>query len=117
MRVWWVLLAVLLLGCSDAADPAPSGDAALVAQGKAVHTREACNFCHNPEGTAPSYRGSEVELEDGRRVARDEAYFRRAILDPRAEVVAGYANNMPDYRARLSEEDIDALVAYLLTLR
>jgi len=55
--------------------------------------------------------GSEVELADGRTVTVDEAYLRRSITEPDADVVAGYPLSMP--RVPLSDEEVDALTTYL----
>ncbi len=45
-----------------------------------------------------------------------EEYLRESIVDPSAFVVEGYSDAMPkSFRILLSEEDIDNLVAFLLT--
>lgn len=42
-------------------------------------------------------------------------YLRQSIVDPRAYVVEGFLNNMPtSLQYILIEEDIDALVAFML---
>lgn len=47
-----------------------------------------------------------------------EAYIRESILTPKIYVVDGYAPLMPGtYAASLSEEDLDELITYLLTLK
>jgi hypothetical protein len=44
-------------------------------------------------------------------------YMRQSILEPRRFVVPGYRNIMyPDYRKLLTEQNIQDLIAYLLTL-
>lgn len=44
-------------------------------------------------------------------------YLRQSILQPHRYVVQGYRDIMyPDYRTRLTEHDIEDLIAYLLTL-
>jgi hypothetical protein len=47
-----------------------------------------------------------------------EEYLRESIVDPVAYIVDGYlVDAMPKgYKILLSEEDIDSLVAFLLTL-
>ena len=49
----------------------------------------------------------------------DEAYIRQSILDPNAVVVEGFpADTMPAvWGTELSGEQVDQLVAYLLTLK
>ncbi len=48
-----------------------------------------------------------------------EAYLRESVLDPDAFIVDGYraGQMLPTYRERLSDDDVDALIEYLLTLR
>lgn len=48
-----------------------------------------------------------------------EEYLRQSILDPNAYVVEGFPANqmLSDYRERLTPQQLDDLVAYLLTLR
>ncbi|HEU6455390.1 MAG TPA: cytochrome c, partial [Roseateles sp.] len=57
--------------------------------------------------------GRTVHLQDGRSVPADDNYLRDAILTPRKDVVAGFAPVMPSYAGQVSEEDIQALIAYL----
>ena len=47
---------------------------------------------------------------------RDEGFSRESIVDPNAEIAEGYQPNvMPqDYEQRLSDEELNALVAYLV---
>jgi cytochrome c oxidase subunit 2 len=44
-----------------------------------------------------------------------EEYLRESIVDPKAYIVEGYGGTMQRYKFLLSEEDIDSLVAFLLT--
>ena len=47
-----------------------------------------------------------------------EEYIRQSILDPGAYVVPGYQDSMPrDLGRDLSPTDLEALVAYLLSLK
>jgi cytochrome c553 len=46
-----------------------------------------------------------------------EAYLRQSILEPGRYMVSGYRDIMyPDYKAHLTEQDIQDLIVYLLTL-
>ena len=45
----------------------------------------------------------------------DEAYLRDSILLPKKDVVAGFQPVMPSFAGQVSEEDIQALVAYIRT--
>lgn len=98
----------------------PHGDT-LVREGEALFDKFGCGACHS-EGSqvhAPKLGGvfgSAVALRDGRHVKADEAYLKKSILDPRAEIVAGYAPIMPSYGQYADAEDAEAIVAYLKSL-
>jgi cytochrome c oxidase subunit 2 len=77
-----------------------------------------CSGCHTAGSTvhAPSLRGligREVHLQDGRTIVADENYIRDSILVPKKDVVAGFDPVMPSFAGQVSEEDIQALVAYI----
>lgn len=78
-----------------------------------------CQGCHSAEDTAiaPSLHGiwgTDVTLEDGSTVIVDEAYVRRSITDPGADVVEGYGPNMP--RFPLDDEEVGTLVEWVRSL-
>jgi cytochrome c oxidase subunit II len=54
-----------------------------------------------------------VQLADGERVIADERYLRESILNPRAQVVAGYAPIMPPFEGQISEEGLLQIIAYI----
>ena len=58
----------------------------------------------------------EHELEisrDGRVVTADENYVRESILTPGAKIVSGFKPIMPVFQGLVSEEQLNALVAYV----
>jgi glucose/arabinose dehydrogenase/cytochrome c553 len=83
----------------------------------------ACITCHLLDSSKAAVGPSLLNIDEaaGTRVEglSAEAYIRQSIVDPNAHVVEGYnAGYMyPDYAQHLSDEQIDALVAYVLTLR
>jgi len=91
--------------------------------GSILFASHGCPACHgingNPSVGGPLDRiwGRTRELEDGRAATVDEAYLRRSILDPDAEVVAGYAPSMPSYRGLVGDAELTALVEFLRQLR
>ena len=95
-------------------------DAALVAAGREVALGSSCAGCHAADfggATGPSWIGladSTVLLTGGREVTADEAYLRRAIVEPGADVVDGYIVKMP--AVALDDAEIDALVAFIRSL-
>jgi len=90
----------------------------LAQYGFALFRSLGCSGCHEPASTvhAPSLDGilgRTVHLQDGRTIVADENYVRDSILVPRKDVVAGFAPVMPSFAGQVSEEDIEALIAYL----
>ncbi|MGP1345817.1 MAG: c-type cytochrome [Phycisphaerales bacterium] len=99
-------------------------DPEQVAFGARVFRAQGCVTCHTIDGresTAPTFLGLYGQprvLGNGRRVVADEAYLRRSIREPSAELVAGYTNQMIRYTPELlSETELDALVAFIVSLR
>lgn len=97
-------------------------DAALAAEGEAVASSQGCTSCHTTDGSSgagPTWSGSYgagIELDSGETVKVDDAYLEQAILDPGAEVQAGFSAGMPSYEGKVSEEDVAALVEYIKSL-
>jgi len=90
----------------------------LTQYGFALFRRLGCSGCHAAGSTvhAPSLEGlygRTVHLQDGRSVLADENYLRDAILLPRKDIVAGFEPVMPSYAGQVSEEDVQALIAWL----
>jgi cytochrome c oxidase subunit II len=93
----------------------------LSASGERVFAELGCATCHrrDSEGRGPNLQGvfgKPVELEDGRLVNADENYLRESILDPGAKVVKGFKPVMPTFQGLVSEEQLNALVAYVKAL-
>ena len=97
---------------------AQGGQKTLAAQGEQLFHSYGCSGCHEPGGTVRAPKldgvfGSPVPLSDGRVVTADERYVRDSILDPKAEVAAGYAPVMPTFAGQIGEDDLAKLVAYI----
>lgn len=108
-------------GSDDGAAPAVTLSAAGE-RGRAVAERNGCGACHSVDGArsmGPTWQGlagSEVDLEGGETVVADAAYLEQAIRDPRSQVRAGFDNLMPDAYAKLTDDEVADLVAYLTDL-
>jgi cytochrome c len=131
--VFFIPLLVLLAACGDA----PSGGAGNAngpgdpAVGKDLfhNTQEmtgapTCSTCHSVEPGQPDIDGpnlSGVALRAGQRVPNQsaEAYLRESIVAPYAYVLPGYQSGIMirNYEEYLSPQQIDDLVAYLMTLK
>jgi cytochrome c oxidase subunit 2 len=103
----------------DAPD-VPNGD---LANGKLLYDQKACSSCHTVNGSVrvgPSWLGlwgTDEKLEDGRVAHVDAAYVRKSIVDPLADIVAGYPHAMPSYAQNLTDQEIDDLVTLIYSLR
>ncbi|HEY4843695.1 MAG TPA: cytochrome c oxidase subunit II [Terriglobales bacterium] len=80
-----------------------------------------CSTCHrsDAQGRGPNLQGlynSRVPLEDGRTVTADDNYVRESILDPTAKIVKGYMPVMPTFQGIVSDDQLNALVAYVKSL-
>lgn len=88
------------------------------AEGARLYRELGCAPCHENPNLAPSLAGLPgrmTELEDGTKLQVDAKYVREALIEPGKHVVAGYLKLMPSYRAHLSDGELDALVAHLMT--
>jgi cytochrome c oxidase subunit 2 len=93
----------------------------LPATGQKLFAEMGCITCHrfDGKGRGPNLVGvfgNPVALEDGRTVTADENYIRQCILNSRGQVVKGYPLIMPVFQGQLSEEQVNALVAYIKSL-
>jgi cytochrome c oxidase subunit 2 len=101
--------------------PPARGD--LVEAGRDVAARRGCLNCHTLDGqphigpTWVGLYGSQVTLDGGRTVLADDAYLTRSMMDPQADIVAGYKGVMPTYRGVLEEPDAAALVELIRSLQ
>jgi cytochrome c oxidase subunit 2 len=90
----------------------------LVQTGERLYRDLGCSGCHSGVSVvrAPPLEGvfgKPVPLQGGEIVQADEMYLRDSILFPAKQIVAGYTNDMPSYRGRVSEEELFQLIAYL----
>jgi cytochrome c oxidase subunit 2 len=93
----------------------------LSQQGQGLFASLGCSTCHrlDTQGRGPNLIGvfgKPVLLEDGRTVTADENYVRESILSPAAKVVSGFKPIMPTFQGIVSEEQLNALVAYVKSL-
>ena len=93
----------------------------LAATGEKIFSQLGCATCHrtDTQGRGPNLQGvfgKPVQLEDGRTVTADENYVRECILDPGAKRVKGFQPIMPTFQGLVSEEQVNALVAYVKSL-
>ena len=112
-----IALAVLLVACA----PEPPASEP-VARGRQLYRSMGCANCHEPnlfgQRLGPPLDHIGPVAANRRPGLSAEEYIRQSILDPGAYVVPGYQDSMPrDLGRDLAPTDLDALVAYLLSLK
>jgi cytochrome c oxidase subunit 2 len=95
----------------------------LSAAGEKMFAELGCSTCHRSDkdtpGRGPNLQGvfgKPVQLEDGRTVTADENYLRECILDPGAKRVKGFQPIMPTFQGLVTEEQVNALIAYIKSI-
>jgi cytochrome c oxidase subunit 2 len=81
-----------------------------------------CAACHRSAGGANGPNlvglfGRSVKLNDGRTVVANDTYLRESILNPPADVVAGYQPIMPTFKGLVNEESLLQLISYIKSLK
>jgi cytochrome c oxidase subunit 2 len=98
-------------------------DITPVDYGRTLFRTKVCYTCHNIDGTSAvgpalnGIMGKPAALAGGRQVTIDENYLRESILNPQASIVAGYQPVMPTYQGLLNDKQVDALIAYIKSLK
>jgi len=100
---------------------AGSSSPPLQETGQQLFASLGCSTCHRTDvqGRGPNLTGiynKPVLLEDGRTVIADENYVRESILNPTAKIVSGFKPVMPTFQGIVSDEQLNALVAYVKSL-
>lgn len=87
--------------------------------GAKLFATRGCPTCHSLDGTriqGPALNGvfgRSQTMSDGTTITADENYLRESILNPQAKLVQGYPGVMPAFQGQLTEEQVDALIAFL----
>lgn len=116
-----VSLALVLGACSTPGTPAEEG-AKLFAR-KTLEDQPGCITCHSLQPDTiiigQSLNGIASRAGDIVPGLSAEEFIRQSILDPNAYLEEGYPTDTmpPVWDARLSEKQVDDLVAFLLTLK
>ncbi len=93
----------------------------LSATGEKIFAELGCSTCHRSDiqGRGPNLHGvfgKPVQLEDGRTVTADENYLRECILEPGGKRIKGFQPIMPTFQGLVTEEQVNALVAYIKSI-
>jgi nitric oxide reductase subunit C len=112
MRFMTTALAVTLVMALHARAQVPSSGEASAARGRQVFEQSKCLLCHSLDG-----KGGKLSVAlDGVAERRDAAAMKRILLSPEKELAGSKAKvKMPVFPFK--DGEVDAVVAYLLTLR
>lgn len=97
-------------------------DQTPVEMGKDLFTNKlGCASCHaggaqQRGAVLEGIYGKDVKLVGGSVVKADDQYLRNSILNPGAQIVEGYQPIMPTFKGQVTEEQLNALVAYIKSL-
>jgi len=96
------------------------------AKGLDIIKKNACNACHSIDGSkliGPSYLGfygkKKVVITNGkeREIMVDDAYIKKSIYEPNADVVKGFAQGlMLSYKEQISEEELQEIIRYIKSI-
>jgi cytochrome c oxidase subunit 2 len=104
-------------------DPATGREATPEVWGGILYRSQQCNTCHSTDGSAmtgPTWRGlfgRQRQFTDGTSTTADANYIRQSVLQPNSRVVQGFSPVMPSFAGTLRDNQIDAIIAYIRTLR
>jgi mono/diheme cytochrome c family protein len=119
--IFFLVVALILVACASSENSADAGKA-LFAQ-TTLDDQPGCITCHSLEPgviiIGPSVAG--IASQAGSMVSglSAEEYLKQSIVDPNAYLVEGFPKDTmpPVWGSRLSEQQVDDLVAYMLTLK
>ncbi len=93
----------------------------FAATGQKLFQELGCTTCHrfDTQGRGPNLvgvYGKPVLLTDGSTLIADDAYVRESILNPGAQIVAGFRPIMPSFQGIVTEDQLLSLIAYVKSL-
>lgn len=98
------------------------GSTTPAAAGQALFQTLGCASCHGANGEGgrgpalAALFGTETTLQTGEKVRVDDAYVRESILNPQAQIVAGFGPIMPTFQGQVSEDQLVQLLAFIKSL-
>ena len=108
------ILAIAAVAVFGLAASAQAQDKALIEKGMKVYETQKCSLCHSVAG-----KGNAKGALDGVGSKLTEADIRLWMTDPKTATTKAKATRTPPMKAftSLPKEDMDAVVAYMLSLK
>jgi cytochrome c2 len=118
VRTATLIACLLLTACGGSASP-PSSDPVVVRGERAFKSK--CVTCHSlKEGVTlvgPSMPGIASRASTRMDGVESEDYIQLSIIKPSEYVVDGFIDQMPsDFGTSLTEDELEGIIAFLLTL-
>jgi cytochrome c oxidase subunit 2 len=102
------------------------GGARKLPEGAKLVQEKGCVACHSLDGTAkvgPTLQGvygrKEFVVTAGKehQIIVNEDYLKRSLLEPQADIVKGFPPIMPSQKGLLTDDEIEAIIEYLKSLK
>lgn len=99
-----------------------TGAARGKSRGAQIFQEKGCMACHSLDGSprlGPTVKDlfgkTVIVTADGqeRKVVADEAYIRKSLLEPNADVVKGFPPVMPSQKGQFTDQEMEDLILYL----
>jgi cytochrome c oxidase subunit 2 len=95
-----------------------------VVYGKELYEKKGCKACHSLEAgeklVGPSFHGlfgRTGKTVAGETYTANEEYIRESVMTPLAKVVEGFPPSMPAFQGQINDEQMNALIAFIKTLK
>jgi nitric oxide reductase subunit C len=116
-----VILFLAVITACQSNTTATEAAAPSVAEGQNLFNKN-CASCHSLEPgkvfAGPSLAGIGTRAGDTVAGMSAHDYIKESIINPSAYIPAGFSNGMPgSFGSRLSSNEIESLVSYLMTLK
>jgi cytochrome c oxidase subunit 2 len=102
----------------------PVNKRSLEEWGEELSSEHNCEACHSLEEDGqligPSLwgiYGREGVTESGEKYIANESYLRESLVNPQAKIVRGYPASMPSFKDELVGQKLEALIAFMKTLK
>ncbi len=99
----------------------------LVHEGAELFQTKGCSGCHTNDGTpkiGPTFKGlfgkKETVIHSNgqeRQITVDEAFIRQTLFHPEIDRVKGFPPIMPSQQGNLTDDQVNAIIAYIKTLK